>query len=121
MPKSKITIVNPYKNITAGLLDATDAIFQHWALRNNHCLTAQVDGKTVAAFFFSLKENDVLWAKGTAVDKEYRRRGIARKLWKTALRTYKPKIVSVSVISLDGKDFIENLKQDYPNIDWDIW
>lgn len=119
--KPRIKIVDPVKNITPGLCEVADQIFGLRSINDNNTLFAVVNNKSVGMFVFSLDKPDMLWSKGTAVDPKYHKLGIATKLWKYAINKHKPKIISVSIVTEEGKRFINKLKEGYPNIDWDIW
>jgi hypothetical protein len=57
---------------------------------------------------------------GTIVHHAYRRDGVGKQLWLTMLRTEKPKVVRVKVISDRGYSLVMSLKKSFRKIRWRI-
>jgi hypothetical protein len=70
-------------------------------------------GKLVGFFRYNVK---AFWAAGTWVDKSFRNKGLALKLWKAALRKESPKTVHVCTTTRGGKALVSSVKKVFPKI-----
>ena len=82
----------------------------------DYAIAAYVDGRIVGVFKYDLGPGRTLIAKGTAVAKRLKRRGIARALWMSALRRHNPKFVDVVTVSASGHTLVASLKKAFPRI-----
>ena len=62
----------------------------------------------------------VMRAKGTLVLPRYRRAGLALRLWGKAIRTLRPAVVSVAVVSDRGRTLIESVMAEHRGIAWTV-
>ena len=60
----------------------------------------------------------LLSACGTYTLPEYRRRGIAKNLWRVALAKVRPDVVDVVGTSRLGRRLIDDLVEEFPHIKW---
>lgn len=85
---------------------------------------ATLDGKLVGFFSFRLIKNGIcsrIYSNGTHVFSPYQGRGIAFALWNKAIEKYKPKYISVCIVSDGGKALVKKLSRFHKEIDWDVW
>ena len=68
-----------------------------------------LDQKQIIGFFRFTIAGRTLRAAGTWVDPRHRHRGLAKALWTTTLKRYRPEIVSVITISRGGTKLIRSL------------
>ena len=64
------------------------------------------------------KRKGILKSEYTYVDRRYRKRGVAKKMWGIGLDKYKPVAVDVTAVSDKGYTLIESLSKKYNKIIW---
>jgi hypothetical protein len=95
------------------------------ALPCNNCVVAQ-DGETVAGFlriYVTRRRGRTVKAVGTWVAPKYRKSGVAKLLWTTMHKEFKPLSVQVNTISKGGGNLVEwYLSTHKPKrIEWNRW
>lgn len=76
----------------------------------------------MGGFCLILKKNKkiVLIDEGIYVISKYRGKSISSLLWKFAIKTFKVQKIKVITMNVYAENFIIKLKEEYPDIDWDI-
>ncbi len=72
-------------------------------------------------FKFNFQEkNQTLISKSTLINSKYRKKGVAKTMWKMAIEELKPKKIIAFASTRDGLRFLNKLKNQYPSINWKI-
>jgi len=79
----------------------------------SHAATVYEAGRLIA-WLRVTKVRSTLFAQGTWVDKEHRRRGLGKALWQHTLERLRPRYVEVSVVSQEGAALVKSLRREYP-------
>ena len=76
--------------------------------------------RRLVGFFRGILEDSCLYAKGTWVHSAHRKQGLAKELWRRALRHEKPRQVEVGIISCGGLRLAQAMDLEYPEIEFAI-
>lgn len=58
-------------------------------------------------------------SQGTVVHRDFQKNGIGTWLWRKAIKSLKPKHITVTTASLGGEKLIRKMKKQFPKIDWE--
>jgi GNAT superfamily N-acetyltransferase len=98
--------------------------YNRWDLgESEFAMVATKNRRLVAFFRFSIdfgNELRTLVPGGTWVRANYRNKGIARELWRRAIRKHVPEEVSVVVVSKGGHRLVLSLESLFPHIHFDV-
>ena len=86
----------------------------------SHVAVAFDSGELAGWMRCTLSRGRILYAQGTWVTEPLRRQGVAFRLWETALRRLRPKVVSADTISRGGQRLMAECKKTYPDINWSV-
>lgn len=87
--------------------------------RVTHAVIAKDRDRIVGWFRFTLV-NETLSAKGTWVDKDYRKQGLGKLLWQRGIGSVKPAKVRVDTISPEGRELVQSVMNDSNEINWSL-
>jgi len=59
-------------------------------------------------------------ASGTWVEPEYRSKRVAQALWARAMRTLKPKTVSVTTVTKEGRHLVGSIVRWFPRVNFEV-
>lgn len=76
-----------------------------WAVVATH------DGVLVGFFRYSISDDGVLYAAGTWVASRFRRKGLATRMWKSALKRHRVLLVDVSTRTHAGTGLVRSLRE----------
>jgi len=86
---------------------------------NRACVILDSDDNLVAIWKFN-RYGDTVVSKGTWVADEYRKQGLAKKLWRFGIKKTQPKQINVTVCSDRGYTLVLAMSEEYPNIEFNI-
>lgn len=72
----------------------------------------------IAGFFRFSEEEKVLYACGTYILSKYRRKNVAKNMWKKAIEQTNPHYIDITVTSFGAVKLIKSLQKKYKNINF---
>lgn len=105
--------------INQSVVDSTGSEFDIWIGKDDNCVVATDKKKILGLWVFELrrKQNqNRAQSYGTIV--KLPRQGIAKKLWKTGIKRYNLKTISVTTVSDRGETLVRSLKESFPDIEF---
>jgi len=86
---------------------------------SDEAVIATHNKKLIGFFRYRILSNGELDAEGTWVEKKYRRKGIAKAMWKKAIRKHKAKYISVTTVSRMGHGLVRKIAKSFKKLECD--